>query len=266
MTHLHNEIVTWCKEQKRVNLAVYNPSEDEILEHVLQIFYNKVGKECSSEELKELRKEGEVRYSKQIPPGYCDAKKAKENTDNNSYGDLILWKQILKYALEKNKDIIFVSHDQKEDWWFKPKGKTIGPRYELRKEFKEKTNQNFYMYTMESFLEIYSNNTGISLDQKVINEVSELQEENQNSNDIDAYLNDRLLVLCSELDQIKRKIRENMKKAEELNHISNFHSPSDSIKLQENQMIQNILLHQLDKKREEIYGLQDLLHKNRPTN
>ena len=58
--------------------------------------------------------EGEKRYKKQIPPGFKDAK----NKDGvRKYSDLIIWKEILKYAKTHQKDIIFVTDDVKADWW-----------------------------------------------------------------------------------------------------------------------------------------------------
>lgn len=60
----------------------------------------------------------------------------------------------MEYAGSRKSDIIYVTHDQKKDWWQIAKGRTVGPRIELRKEFAEKTKQRFYMYSMESFWNI----------------------------------------------------------------------------------------------------------------
>lgn len=65
-----------------------------------------------------------------------------------------------------------MTHDQKKDWWQIAKGRTVGPRIELRKEFAEKTKQRFYMYSMESFLEYYSRHKGQTTDPDVLDEVS----------------------------------------------------------------------------------------------
>lgn len=83
----------------------------------------------------------------------------------------MVWKEIIGYAKSKKVDIIFVTHDQKEDWWNTSNGKTIGPRIELRKEFYEETGKVFHMYTMSSFLSFFIGNKGSSIDKATIDEV-----------------------------------------------------------------------------------------------
>ncbi len=91
-------------------------------------FDGKVGEGFYNEDIDKIKKEGESRYKTKTPPGYCDGNQKQDN----EYGDLFIWKEIIRYAKENDKDVIFVTQDVKEDWWFKEKGKTIGPRYELR--------------------------------------------------------------------------------------------------------------------------------------
>lgn len=171
---LKNAIDAWVADQKKRNLLVTQASDDNILNTVLLIFDKKVGSPFSAEEAKTIAVEGKERYEKQIPPGFCDEKKEKDGKENNIYGDLIVWKQILTYAAANHVDIIYVTHDQKKDWWSVAKGRTVGPRIELRKEFTEKTQQSFYMYSMESFLEQYSKHKGQQADQSVIEEVTQI--------------------------------------------------------------------------------------------
>lgn len=172
---LRSAIKTWVEEQQNRNLLVTRTSEDAILDRVLLIFDGKVGKQFSKEEEESIRSEGRDRYERQIPPGFCDAKKEKGDVENNAYGDLIAWKQILVYSSDNKKDIIYITHDQKKDWWFISKGRTVGPRVELRREFAEKTGQDFYMYSMERFLELYSSHRGQEADQRVIDEVVHIE-------------------------------------------------------------------------------------------
>lgn len=42
---------------------------------------------------------------------------AKNKDGVRKYSDLILWKEILRFAKLKNKDVIFVTDDVKRDWW-----------------------------------------------------------------------------------------------------------------------------------------------------
>lgn len=172
---LQDSINTWTAEQRKSNLLVTQASDDKILDTVLSIFDKKVGMPFSEEEMKAISIEGKERYERQIPPGFCDAKKEKGSDENNVYGDLIVWKQILAYSTANHMDIIYVTHDQKKDWWNTAKGRIVGPRIELRKEFSEKTGQSFYMYSMESFLELYSKHKGKTADQNVIEEVIQIE-------------------------------------------------------------------------------------------
>lgn len=157
----------WFEKVKADNLLVDSFTKDEILDRLLNLFDGKVGSPFSETELVEIEKEGNTRYSKQIPPGYEDAK--KEGRD--AYGDLIVWKEILRFAEKEHKSVIFVTHDQKEDWWNIIHNQTIGPRVELRKEFISKTGKNFHMYNMLSFLSHFNGGAKEVVDKEAIDEV-----------------------------------------------------------------------------------------------
>ena len=165
---LQDYINDWLQKHKTENVEVTTYSDDSILDELLAIYESKTGSPFSDKELESIKNEGKKRYEANIPPGYKDAKKSKDGFDNNAFGDLIVWKQILNYAKTQSKSIIFVTHDQKEDWWEKPHGKTIGPRYELRKEFLDYVGNDlkFHMYTMEGFISYYD-----SSDRSVVDEV-----------------------------------------------------------------------------------------------
>ena len=118
----------------------------------------------SSTELMEIEKQGETRYANHIPPGWKDASK-----DENRDGDLINWMEILRYAKQNAKTIIFISNDVKEDWVQKEMGKNIGVQPLLLEEFYEKKgnhNQLFHVYTLDAFLSLVNehNKNVISVD------------------------------------------------------------------------------------------------------
>lgn len=123
---------------------------DPIHERLGILFEGKISKEPTSDELASIYKEGESRYQKSMPPGYEDAKKPK---DARKYGDLIIWKQLMEVAREVGSSIVFVTDDRKEDWWQRTNGETIGPRPELRQEFKKATGQDLYIYQPVTFLQ-----------------------------------------------------------------------------------------------------------------
>lgn len=121
---------------------------DTVPEKISGLF--KVGDEFSFEQLWSIAKEGQKRYSMQIPPGYEDAKNKQGMA---VYGDLILWKQLLLYATEMQASVLFVSNDMKPDWMDKDHGEA--PRVELLQEFNSATNgQYFWIVNFSYFLHL----------------------------------------------------------------------------------------------------------------
>ncbi len=168
---LQKYILDWIKKNEKKNNLVVNFFDDAILEQLLTVFEGKVGSAFSEEDLLKIKKDGEDRFSKGIPPGYKDSKKKNDDVDNNAYGDLIVWKEILNYSKSEAKDIIFVTNDKKEDWWYSVGGKTVGPRVELKKEFENFTGHKFHMYTMFSFISLFDEESEIKVEKETINEI-----------------------------------------------------------------------------------------------
>ncbi|MBU1621226.1 MAG: DUF4935 domain-containing protein [Gammaproteobacteria bacterium] len=129
---------------------------DEILEKINQLTDGRIGAEFSKEQYEALFREGELRYADQIPPGYKDAKKAGDKPGfsgkKSKFGDLIIWKSIISEAKDKQKNVILVTDDQKEDWWLEYRGKKIGPRAELLSEFIKESGQEILIYEGSQFL------------------------------------------------------------------------------------------------------------------
>jgi len=115
---------------------------------ITSLYENRVGQKWSKADLEAIYKEGERRYSLQMPPGYEDAKKQ----GNNKYGDLILWRQILEYGSTEKAPVIFVTDDRKEDWWRVISGRTYGARPELVDEYREASDQLIHFYNPEQFI------------------------------------------------------------------------------------------------------------------
>lgn len=147
---------------------------DSILDSITELFEGHVGNDFSEEELKELYNEGKRRYENQIPPGYCDEKNKKNNGNRSLYGDLIVWKQIIRHCSEQKRDVIFVTDDHKQDWWDKVDGKHT-PRKELIKEFISNTKQNILIYDSSRFLEYANKNKDLKIRHKTIKEVSKIK-------------------------------------------------------------------------------------------
>lgn len=206
---------TW--DNKANNLLVEVPSDDKILKELLVLFDGKVGGGFAEDELASIMEEGVKRYAKQIPPGYKDASKQKGDVENNCFGDLIIWKEILQFSKDKKVDIIYVTSDQKEDWWNIVKGQKIGPRIELRKEFTCETAQRFNIYTMSSFLEMFDEGHDVQIDRSTIDEVESFSKVIHYKNGTRQQLIDYYQRLKGEEEKFCAKLRFKIMKAKEKN-------------------------------------------------
>jgi hypothetical protein len=166
---------------------------DVVLKRLDKLFQGKIGRPYSDDEMAKLTPLFEKRYKDKIPPGFKDEKKQKgqnkqppqpkpqnelpdDETNNpaNKYGDVIIWFQILEYAQQEKKPIILVGDDVKEDWWERRRrGKTTGPRAELRREMRQKAGVEFYMYTMENFIQRARKFIELQVQEKTIKELEE---------------------------------------------------------------------------------------------
>lgn len=158
--------------------------EDKIKDIVLSIFEGKIGEGFTKKELEEIYKFGEKRYENNVPPGYKDkAKQGSYNVEDREfirkYGDLILWKEILRKASSENiSHIVLVTGDVKEDWWLEKRGKKLGPRKELLNEiYSEAPNlKTFYLYDTSSFLKYAKSELRLDIRDSSITQAKDLIE------------------------------------------------------------------------------------------
>ncbi|MCY8810674.1 PIN-like domain-containing protein [Bacillus atrophaeus] len=155
--------------------------EDKIDQFVKELIQHRcIGNAYTVPELLNVYREGEERYKYLIPPGYEDMDKDKNDpTKTHKYGDLLVWKQLIDKAAIDNKAIIFVTNDDKKDWWVKENDVLIKPREELYEEFNMSTSQeieimnltNFYRVFAKTY-NVFSNRTAIEMDSKdICNEI-----------------------------------------------------------------------------------------------
>lgn len=139
-------------------------------QRVSDLFSGKVGPAFSPQELQAIFEDGERRYSDSVPPGYKD--KGKGGVDQ--YGDLVIWKEILKLGGEKKLPVIFVTDDSKEDWWWKSGGETQGPRVELVDEYWMHSERRIHFYEPLRFLEYAKKQTDAEISRQSLEEVQEV--------------------------------------------------------------------------------------------
>lgn len=155
-------VLHWNKEQPCVR------SHDGIREKLNNLFENKVGeKPVDQEWLNNLYNEGAERFKNKVPPGFKDVDKSNKNNNTHffydglnyerQYGDLIMWKQIIEKAKDDNvENIIFITDDAKDDWWYTIDSngkKSVGPLAQLQAEiYSESEIGSFQMYSTSTFM------------------------------------------------------------------------------------------------------------------
>lgn len=169
--------------QAQLDIAVSDPVRDKLD----SLLADKVGPPPSEQaELDRLTEDGDNRYLNKIPPGFGDLDKEKNPNEaafyhdglryERKFGDLIIWRQLLQYA-EANgiAAILLVTADRKDDWWWREKGKTIGPRPELAREMCKEGKVNlFWMYSSVQFLSSAKSFTDASISPESLSELEEV--------------------------------------------------------------------------------------------
>lgn len=78
-----------------------------------------------------LVKEWATRSANRTPPGYKDASK-----DDGGIGDYLIWKSILVLASQEKKDCVFVTGEEKADWFVRSNRDGVYARPELVDEYR----------------------------------------------------------------------------------------------------------------------------------
>lgn len=121
----------------------------------------------------QFTKEMLLRAKNKMPPGYKDGSKKE-----NSAGDLIIWQTILKIGEEYRRNVIFVTHDGKPDWWSHSEGSGLYPRFELIDEYRRKSGGCFiYIMKLSEVMKLFDVDSG------AISELVRVEKEADSSND-----------------------------------------------------------------------------------
>jgi hypothetical protein len=159
-------------EKRMAEARSKHPTEElaTSFQRVTDLFAGRVGAKPTDERLAAIRKEGEERYTKKIPPGFEDAKKGGDGGDK--FGDLIIWREMIDKAKTEKRPIIFVTDDVKSDWWHIHHGKKLGPHPFLVEEFLAATGQQFHIYELPQFLR-HSAETGSAIQPEAVEQIAE---------------------------------------------------------------------------------------------
>lgn len=185
-------------------------------------------KPFTTEEINDIEIEGDERYKNHISPGWKDASK-----DDNRYGDLIIWKEILRLARNEKKSVLFVTNDQKEDWIINEMGMIICPQYDLLSEFYNEVGDSnvwFHIYTLSTFLDFIRENSSGLVSKETVDKVQDTLEATS-YNVFNKYIDKKRSF------EYLQKILLNLEKTNEIS--STYHNVSklyDTLKLQNDMM------------------------------
>ncbi len=105
----------------------------------------RVTQRLGTEEWSKCVEEANRRIEAEEPPGFKDADKQDSDSPEGGAGDYLVWYQATRYAMEQDRDLVIVTRDEKEDWWWRQQSDFIGPRPELALEYYRLTGRRLFL-------------------------------------------------------------------------------------------------------------------------
>jgi hypothetical protein len=132
--------------------ALTGAGNDPILARLSQILEAKVGAPMDAASWEEAVAEGRRRADELEPPGYLDADKADSRLPEGPAGDYLVWVQLMAEGRRRQCDVVLVTGDEKEDWWWRHRSNFLGPRPELVAEYLTESGRRLFMMTPRDLL------------------------------------------------------------------------------------------------------------------
>ncbi len=132
-----------------------SPSMDPIVEALESLLQGKIGTPLPASEYQTAVAEGKRRHDNEEPPGFKEKATAKAHLPEGVAGDYLVWIQSMAEAKRRNLDLLLITADEKEDWYWRSWSTIIGPRTELSKEFWDETGQRLMLMTPIDFMRRY---------------------------------------------------------------------------------------------------------------
>ncbi|MFD4402441.1 PIN-like domain-containing protein [Nocardia sp. NPDC058499] len=123
----------------------------------------RVGFPPDPETLNDRIEQAEKRIAADIPPGFKDKKK------NDATGDCLIWFELLEYAKQTKRPILYVTNDVK-DSFERVYGQRVGPRVELRAEMLKTGGQPYHQTTVDGFLHLAKKYLRVSISDDTIDQ------------------------------------------------------------------------------------------------
>lgn len=119
--------------------------DEPVVVELESLLAGKVGAEPDQDSWQSAIKEGGRRAVAKEPPGYLDAEKAKSDLPEGAAGDYLVWSQVMSESARRGLDVVLVTGDEKEDWWWRHRSEFLGPRTELVTELRKLCGRQLYL-------------------------------------------------------------------------------------------------------------------------
>lgn len=160
--------------------------KDPVLQALIPILNDRVGRPLPAHELKLARAEARRRIEEKYPPGYMDANKKGENAE----GDYLIWHETLREASRRQVDVLFVTRDVKKDWWRMEKGQAKGPRWELAAELEARAGSRLFMLRPASLLKHASDLLAVQISEDAVQDAQRVSSRGFNAWNVRMDLDD----------------------------------------------------------------------------
>lgn len=140
---------------------------DHVLTRLDPILAGRVGPAPSPPDRNKLAQDGRRRIELKVPPGYMDGEKHPDR----AVGDFIVWHQTMAEAKSRSLSVLFVTNDQKEDWWADRGTAVMRARPELVAEMREVAGQRLVMVRSRDLIEL-GHLVGVQVSQSTLTEAS----------------------------------------------------------------------------------------------
>lgn len=175
-------------------------SGDRFLLRLESLLRDKVTPLLPTNEWESCVQEGRRRVEAEEPPGYLDADKEGSDRPEGAAGDYLVWHQAIHYALGKATDLIIVTRDEKEDWWWRQRSDFLGPRPELAEEFYRITDgRRLFLLRPVDLLQLAPSALNVEVDSTSSEDASRISEEDSDATE-QPWTMDALQALLSALD------------------------------------------------------------------
>jgi PIN like domain len=137
--------------------------DDPVTELYRKLFTKDVVVESDVEDSK-ARADCNERLGAKIPPGFKDADKSR-----NAAGDVLVWHTVLTVGRARPKaDVVFVSGDAKNDWFYRSENTALYPRFELTDEYRRASDGgSFHILPFPDFLKRMNASASVVLEAQV---------------------------------------------------------------------------------------------------